>query len=113
MAQLSGGEWRLYWQRVAKSFASLFSDSRRASWADAAAAEARAAAIRLGKGTPRQQAAATQAIKFVTSALRPQLPRGEKAKEHHVRERTAAGPSAFLTDLKARPHLAGAPHMRP
>ena len=57
--------WRLFWARVDKSLSSLFGDKRRSCWADAAAADARASAIRQGKRTPRQQAAAVHAIKFV------------------------------------------------
>ena len=99
---MSAGEWRLYWSRVRKSFDTLFSDKRRSTWADAAAAEARATAIRQGKRTPRQQQAAAAAIKVVTSELRPKLPRGPRAQAPGSPAKATTGPSAFLTSSASR-----------
>ena len=78
MAAMAAGDRRLYWTRVVKSFAGHFSDKGRAAWAEAAAAGARTAAVRQGKRTPRQHAAATSAIKSVEAELKPRLPRSAR-----------------------------------
>ena len=77
MKYVSKAEWRIYWQRVWKSFAGFFTERCTAQWKIVAAADARTAAVLAGKGEAEQAAAAAQAERLVVAMLkqRPQRPR--------------------------------------
>lgn len=63
------GEWRLYWMRVEQSFALFFTQNSRMRWKEAAASDARTAALKLGKSREAQDAAATRAVNVVRSIM--------------------------------------------
>ena len=69
MASLTRGERRLYWTRVEQSFAMLFTNKSRFHWKEAAAYDARAAALRSGKSRDEQDAAASQAVHVIAEVL--------------------------------------------
>ena len=75
MASRGSGDWRLYWARVHQSFGNYFGDVGRETWAAALDADARAAAIRRGKRTPRQHEAARAAVTAANHELRAPPPR--------------------------------------
>ena len=81
MQTLGSAEWRLYWQRVKTSFEACFTDKGATQWRQAAAADARTAAVRAGKSAAEQDAAAAKAEKAVTAMLKapPRKPRQPKA----------------------------------
>lgn len=66
----TGAEWRVYWQRVNTSFTELFSTKSSNRWKEAAAADARTAALRAGKSPAEQREAAQQAERLIESMLR-------------------------------------------
>ena len=63
------GEWRLYWVRVESNFTAFYSDKGRNRWMEAAACTARAEAVREGKSSDEQEAAAMQAAQKVMGIL--------------------------------------------
>ena len=63
------GEWRLYWMRVEQSFSVFFTQNSRMCWKEAAASNARAAALRLGKSSEAQEEAATRAVHVVRAIM--------------------------------------------
>ena len=76
LQKLSVAEWRVYWQRVATSFTGFFSSKGTDRWKEAAALDARAAAVRAGKSLAEQNAAALQAERLVMAMLKvPQKPK--------------------------------------
>ena len=84
MHSISSAEWRMYWQRVWKSFASFFTEKCSAQWKVVAAADARTAALRAGKSEAGQAAAAAQAERLVTAMLK-QQPRVKRSPTPAVR----------------------------
>ena len=75
LKRMSSADWRVYWHRVSSSFASFFSEKGSERWKLAAAADARAAALRAGKVPAEQHEAALQAERMVAAMLRTS-PRG-------------------------------------
>ena len=71
LEQLGGAEWRVYWQRVNFNFEGFFSNRGTDKWKQVAAADARAKAIREGKDSAAQDAAAAQAERLVGAMLQP------------------------------------------
>ena len=67
------GEWRLYWVRVESNFAAFYSDKGRNRWMQAASYTARAEAVREGKSSDEQEAAAMQAAQKVMGILQQPL----------------------------------------
>lgn len=70
MQALSKAEWRMYWQRVKRHFEASFSEKGAGHWKLAAAADARAEAIRSGKNEVEQAAAAAKAERLVVAMLK-------------------------------------------
>ena len=68
---LSCAEWRIYWQRVKSNFDGFFCNRGIDNWKQVAAADARAQAIREGKSSAEQDAAASKAERLVSSMLHP------------------------------------------
>ena len=79
MRQMNRAEWRLYWARVHRAFERLFTRCGRQAWAETAAADARAKALRAGLSSARQREAASSAIKLVSKELK-QLGRASTSK---------------------------------
>lgn len=75
---LSVADWRIYWQRVKTNFDGFFSTRGIDKWKQVAAADARAQAIREGKSSAEQDAAASKAEKLVSAMLH-QGPRRRRA----------------------------------
>ena len=75
MRDMGPGEWRLYWTRVYKQYESIFSDRGRRRWMEAAAADARARALRAGLGSARQRECADHASRLVWADLGKLRPR--------------------------------------
>ena len=69
LSKMTRGEWRLYWVRVEQAFAVFFTNNSRMRWKDAAASDARTAALRMGKGREAQEAAASQAVHHVAAIM--------------------------------------------
>lgn len=75
LQRIGGAEWRMYWQRVRTSFNAFFSNKGADRWKEAAAADARTAALRAGKSLAEQREAAMQAERLVHAMLRTPLRR--------------------------------------
>ena len=93
LRQLSSGEWRLYWTRVERAFNRSFSPAGRKAWAEAAVANAKAAAVRAGLGSAREQEAATHAARIVSREMRAQeaRQRGYSGTQPAVHNRATTG----------------------
>lgn len=98
--KMSTSEWRAYWTRVSHNFNGFFSTKGILRWSAIAAHDARAEAVRTGKSSREQDAAATQAIDMVKAMLRTPAKRTP---------RRACGSSNSVSSLFQQPSRRGVP----
>ena len=63
LKSMEHSEWRLYWVRVSRTFATFFTNGSHKTWAELAASDARTMAVLQGKSAAQQFAAAAQGVR--------------------------------------------------